>query len=667
MSPEQDTLRPLLPWLDDPAWVGTPDHYDRMGFLDSFGEVRLPEAIPRLERALSNKTDSWETARIAYALAFHQAQHAVPAMKAALAGCEGSACASIVSSIQSLGGFSQDEIFGAVEHFFITCPSDENRQDVVFDREDSPKDPRIWIGACFIDEPPWNQQWFDKLSSRVIETVSRQPAPASGLLDLMLLMKKGDVSPAAAALLAPQQLSAWQLERILPRVSKPGWNPVPFRPLLGKKGALGGFAAVLASDRKSIDAILEGDDVMALRAVLAAASLVKGAVTPQQVLPLLGSKEEEVASAAVEYLRYGDREARRAFLLHKRATAGGDDVSWDPEKGNYGEYQKTVGRAMDQFNLPTGPDEVFELSQTAQGGIRGNWTVLGYKDSGIVFHEERGGRSGFAKLDKERMERFRDYVTRYRVDELPPLVQPIMDGVNFAYTHTRGENSSRVFMNNPPGTDPSLEPSAMVPTGKERYSKGIVVYGGLVNLFDILLEELPFTWAFGGVGEEVLVPREKAEIVSVWKQDDDLRVLVWDRMGVRYWMGVDPDTRSLTGLVAPPFLPATEWYVDRYSRKLTRLDPEKPTNTYDLPLRTLQSSSEGGLWIVDGESIYESTGSGIRPTTGIFRLSPTESRGRPLASIRGLNLASEATWVDEAEGMVYAAVDGNLVRIPVRF
>lgn len=664
-----DSLRPLLPWLDDPGWGGEQNGYSRLGFLDSFAEVHLPEAVSRLERALSNERDGWETARVASALAFHQARETVPAMKAALKKTEGSACAAIAESIHALGGFSRDEIFEGLEHYFFTYPSADQRHTMKFNPPEERLDSRIWVGVLLGDDPPWDQEWFDRISTRVTELVPKNPRSASALLDLMLLMKKGDVSPAAAALLGARQLTAEQLQQILPRVSKPGWNPEPFRPFCGIGGATGGFAAVLAADRKTIDSILAGNDEMSLLAMLAAAPVAEHTLAWQQLIPLLDSKDGELADAAEECLSRGGQDYRQALLVHERATAVGDEIPWDPAKGKYGEYDEIVRDAMARLKLPRGPDEIFELSQSSQGGTTGNWTVLAYPDSGVAFHDARDGRSGFAKLDKARMDRFRDYVTRYRVDELPPLVQPIMDGVSFFYVHSSGDHTSRVFMNNPPGAGPWDAPSATVPTGKERYSKGIVVYGGLVNLFDDLLRELSFTWHYGETGEEVLIPREVAEFVSVWKQGDDLRALVWDRWGARFWVGVDIATRSLKGLVPPPPLAESEWYVEPYRCELKKQAPGPRASYESGPLRALQRDPQGLFWIADGQATGKLTRRGFETIskTDVFRRDPEKPERHAVVSVKGIRLDSESMWVDGTEGMIYAAANGDLVRIPAKF
>ena len=88
----------------------------------------------------------------------------------------------------------------------------------------------------------------------------------------MLKAKTGDVSGVTAAVLAKGCVAEEQLDQILRRCRRPGWRTAPFKPLVPNGGAIGGFAAVLAADKKAVTGILDGNDPAAQEAVLAAAS-----------------------------------------------------------------------------------------------------------------------------------------------------------------------------------------------------------------------------------------------------------------------------------------------------------------------------------------------------------------------------------------------------------
>ena len=254
----------------------------------------------------------------------------------------------------------------------------------------------------------------------------------------------------------------------------------------------------------------------------------------------------------------------------------------------------------------------------------------------------------------------RGYVTKYRVDDLPPLRQPIADGIEYDYKHMTRDDIHSVWMNNPPTGRAPGEPSCAFFDGDEPYSKGIVIYGQLVNLFDDLFDELVMKYTYGDAAE-VLIPREKADITSVWKQGDDLRVLVGSRGGVIAWQAVDLKTWRLTGPVAAPPIPSDGYLLDR-AGKLTPSNGAAELSSDDRPLRPLRSlqaaATEGEVWAADGETI-----SGKPPTTKILRYDTKDSTRRSIQTIEGIEFDSMAMWVDEAEGRIYAAANGDLVRI----
>lgn len=660
-EPTSDTLRPLLPWLDDPQWGGDQPYHCRLDLFQQLDEVKLPEAIPGLKRALLKESDDSIIGSAARALAFHQVKDAVPIMKTALGRAESwGGTDYIVGSIQKLSSYSREEIVDGLEHYFIACPTEKQRDEIRYQPEMKNQDTRAWVGKYFATELPRDAALANRIGQRASALAPEQPQLAANLLDVMLRVKTGDVSAVTAALLAQAQVTADQLEQVLHRCRKPGWRAEPFQPLVGRDGAVGGFAAVLASDRRATASILAGEDRAAQLAVLAAAHLAGDALENNAALRLLDSKDEVVSEAARFYLRWGNQQSSLALLTHDRKTADEDSMTpWHPSQGKYGSYEGLVNHSMKEYSLASGPDEVFELGQSSNGGSDGSWTVLAYPDFGVAFRRTSGGRRGYAKLNKAQMNRIRDYVTKYRVDALPSLEQPIADGLTYFYSHTSQDDTWSFSMNNPPTGRPSEVPSASFSDGEERYSKGIVIYGQLVNLFDDLFRELSFKWTYGN-GVEFLMPREKADITAVWKQGDDLRVLVGKRGSIQVWLGVDIKTWSLTGPVAEPPESKPAYVLDS-SKKLKSLDAgSNPSPEYQPP-RPLQVATDGELWAADTTFDTDS----MSRSTELQRYGAKDSNRRSIRTIKGIEFTSESMWVDEAEGMIYVAANGDLVRVPL--
>lgn len=657
-----DALRPLLPWLDDPQWGGDQYYQRRFDLFQGLDEVKLPEAVPALKRSLLKESDASFIGAAAKALAFHKVKDAVPIMKTALNRAESwRRSDDIVSSIHKLRSYSPEEIVDGLECYFIACSTEKQRDEFFYHPETKSQDARVWIGKYFAKEPPISAALADRIGKRSKALAPEQPQLASNLLDVMLRAKAGDVSGVTAVLLAKGQITTDQLEQVLHRCRKPGWRAGLFQPLVGTDGAVGGFAAVLASDRKALASILAGKDHAAQEAVLAATRLAGDELEIKAVVQLLDSEDETVAEAADDYLRSYNQESRLALLKHARSSADDDSVNpWDPSKGKYGAYESLVKHSMKEYSLATGPDEVFRLVRFSNGGSDGSWTVLAYTNFGVAFRETRDGRSGYAKLDKGQMNRIRGYVKKYRVDELPSLEQPIEDGVHYGYTHQSRDEIRGLNMNNPPTGRSSGVPSVSMFDGDERYSKGIVIYGQLVNLFDDLFRQLSFKWTYGDA-VEFLIPRENAGITAVWKQGDDLRVLVGDYGSMEVWLGVDIKTWYLTGLAAEPPESKPAYVLDPSTQKLKTLDAMASLPSYERPL---QVAADGGLWAADGSIVFDGTSTSI--STEILRYDTKDTTHRSIRSIKGVAFDSGSMWVDEAEGMIYVAANGDLVRIPLK-
>ena len=113
-----------------------------------------------------------------------------------------------------------------------------------------------------------------------------------------------------------------------------------------------------------------------------------------------------------------------------------------------------------------------------------------YPDFGIAVSDRIDGGTECARLTKEQLDRLRDYLKKYRVDDLPSLEQKIYDGIGYHYLHASMDDIQQFSMNNPPTGRSSGFPSAQNSDGDEEYSEGIVIYGQLVNLFDDLFDEM---------------------------------------------------------------------------------------------------------------------------------------------------------------------------------
>jgi len=803
-----DALRPLLPWLVDPQWGGEQPDYIRFAFFRGLEEVRLPEAVPGLQRVLAEDSDDSVIGAAALALAHHGAKDAVPAMKEALArDASVGSTDEIVGSIHRLGGYPHAEMVAGLEAYFNACPNEEAQRELDDKARDQNPGAGVWAGRYFAKSLPDQPALRDAIRQRAASVAEHQAQLAANLRGVLLQAKAGDKSALLATMLSEGNLPAEQLASALHQCAKSGWRGTPFRRLLDGKGATGAFAAVLVPDPKAMAAILKGGDAAAQEALLAAAMHAGTRLDLERVAVLLDSENDPLAQAAKDYLTsLDDPQARRLWVAHGQKKDGDAGVPGILERERYGEFDAIEKQARKEFSLAAGPEEIYVLNRSAEGGCQGRWLVLVYSGTGIAVRDFGQGRTGSCRLTEKQLGRVRGYVRKYRVDDLPRLEQPIIDGVSYSYVHATKDGIRRVFMNNPPTGRSTGAASCAFGDEEASYSKGIVIYGQLVNLFDDLFAEADLKFGYGN-GVEILIPREKANIRTVWKNGDDLRVLVERTGSSGVWQRVSLATRSLTGMADEPaacpvlaakaalhpkfsiyldhlfrypwqvragdatvhsgsfgdvkglwlcrsdrepeliamgefagelVTPDGKWCVAAkaagagwaapngavridlttkeelpialpdadnfdtlgfvaargkflvrrlcdaaaYGRKdRSRAGPEKPElhlvdpatgvleplegefwfPKYDLQFRPLQAAStDSQVWAADGQNI---SGGGI--STEIVRHDTKNFTRHPVKTIQGIAFDSMDMWVDEAGGMIYAAANGDLVRVPL--
>ncbi len=500
-------------------------------------------------------------------------------------------------------------------------------------------------------------EFAEALAKRIVEIAPGQAQAAAALLDGLFESSRIDASRATASVLAVGTISVNSMEQALGRCRGKAWSPEPFQSLTGREGAVAGYAAVLGRDSKAINAILAVSDRPARVALLEAARISGEKLNYDKVVRLLDDRSGEnecLATAADDYLwDSGDLAARRFRLEHSRKD--GEVIAWDPDKGTYGAHDRLVRLIAERYGLKRGPEEVFEMSRFngAGGYTEQEWLVFAYQDFGFAIHQSSSGRLGISKIFGIQLKRLRGYLKRYRVDTLPDLERPICDGTSYTFTHTTRNDIRSLYLNNPPGGASPHAASVEFVDPETPFSKGIVVYSRLVNLFEDLFTELQIDYTYGD-GMKVLVPRERVETVSVWKQGADLRVLVRNDSAGKAWLSVDPASGKLLGPVKAPALESSGWVFDESSGKVIAAKDGSSV--------TLQKTSDGeGLWVANGV-----TYSGENPKTAILRIDPKRPTKQEVLALNGIDFDSEAMWVDEAEGMIYAATDGDLVRIPLK-
>lgn len=507
------------------------------------------------------------------------------------------------------------------------------------------------------------------------------------------------------------------------------------RKLVEQGGILGGIAAMILED-EYVQSVLNGYDHEAQRALLACARWLRKPLPLATVVKLLNESKPKLSHAAELYLESEDSPAARQIVLDRHPgeiKIVGTNYCW------YASLLYLCEEALRQeMQRPDAPDEIYTFIEESWGG----GTVYVLRVSGVRAQLMSRWLSGFQFFPTElhfpetsyrycyvvpaELQALRQFVSKYRIEELPEWDMGVCDGVQYEYLHLTKAGGVRVFMNNP----------------GLLYSAG-TVYDLLPRYFLKFIEkhkmrtqdqvnEYP-------PGIEVLLRRH---VQKVWKQGNDMRVLVEKRNGEyrRVWHSfhdgklgetvVEPDTMNCDkqpGLIRQPrelvhclttldgkwavekkiackqgaqdtfirrdltigkeynfgipptvehadmiaFIPAyckvlMSWY--DHEQKYFLLNPA----TGDLEsvhgelepwrqqtARLLQASTQADrVWVAKYDHRSQSTQVGLYDTRN-FIFTPTIAF--PL-----LYFTSMEMWVDETEGRIYVAHQGDLLRLPLK-
>ncbi|MGJ8639182.1 MAG: HEAT repeat domain-containing protein [Opitutaceae bacterium] len=540
-----DALQPLLPWLKDADWADA--NLGRLRLVQSLDRVSLPESIDGLIYVLEHDSDEWLCRGAAEALVSYNATKALPVLKEAY---ERLGLRSIFVAIDQLNGYTTAEQLAFIEAYF-ELPQEEDSDEFSFD---------IWSnnveyvpGEFYVDQLSTapRKALFQAVYSRAKTLTDTNPAMAKYLETVALSNVFASEPEFLANCMKAGKASGEQLTRALKSCHEDTWNAASFSSLVSLPGAMGGCAAILSRDPSLVLEVLQGNDTQAQAAVLAAARISGDALPLAAVASIMEMADPKVIrDAGLDYLNSKEdavtrklyREVRDRFLRE-----GLLENVFDTDLYLESRLDGLAHELRHRFNIQQEPLEVYGLTSSGTWGGAGQRYLLVFPNDILAVQDFDGGRMGVASVSDQQFATFSKYIKEYRIDSLPPLNLDILDGVQYNYIHHTGKDLHTVFMNNPPTYSSRV---ADYVEGDSR-SAGIVLYTCLMRNFIDLFESLDFELSYGSQ-LSILLPREQGKVKGVWKEGDDLRVLIKFSNDVVAWQGFDPASGELTGNAPEP-------------------------------------------------------------------------------------------------------------------
>ncbi|MEM7011349.1 MAG: hypothetical protein AAF585_07685 [Verrucomicrobiota bacterium] len=487
--PELDTLRKMLPWLEDASWVKNLNRA-REEFLLLLRSVEMPEAIPGALH-LFRTEQSQVGAEI---LAAQNYTEAIPELKALIESgeLEGYKLSTFVKAVDDLGGWTAEQLADGI---VASCKHRAENPRVFLD---TLKAKDVWIHLAAIlrrydgGRHPLLGDVLSDLESRLDEMdpkiayhvlrfgAFRNQSWKSKLIVHSLLtgeMKFGD-------------LSKWLME--------PGLPPDDFDALIAQGGHATGLGAVFQRDQKLANQILESDDAEAIVATLAAARYIHMKLDRGLVEALQDSAAVRTKEAAGIYL-----------------GSVADVPEFKPK-----ELLEAELRNIPNFRVPWREfvgedgiaDESFILTSGGGWGDDGDFYVLLEGDEAMLIRNPREGRMGYAIVVAEDVSTLTGYVREYELRNLPSFDNGAMDGIWYNFIHQTNRDLYGVYINNPP----------TLAVGYHRYDPPPVIYGELIVSFYRLFREIDINVAFGGETKNLVDNTNRVQ--SVWGDENGIRV-----------------------------------------------------------------------------------------------------------------------------------------------
>jgi hypothetical protein len=541
---QADALRPLLPWLSNPKWALMEEPDRRKDLIYALRNVNLPESVPGLLWALDHDSEYTLMAAVS-ALVHYRAVQGVPQLRKAVEREPSlNHRRSLAKDLLDLGGVPlEEQVEAVVQYSLITVTKDgrEALQDEwmspSFDTSKSvvAPDQRLLVTTGWVieEEELYHSDALTELLARRVEDLrqKRKMDLAEALESRISLW----FTPAGAHLLAARlragRISAdwlWQVfsSRSAPLAELEGAQDLPPN--------TAAVVAVLLKDTARMRQILAEGGVEAQAMLLACARLQRTPLPLDKVMPLLKSKHILCARGAERYLEAEDSAQARAILLRRfkgEARILGARMSHDPGHFSYGNLGEIQDLLRKQVLAARGPLEIHALLSAGYWGDVGQVWVEVEGEKAMLVNDQGGGRFRTRSLAASELAELRSYLSKNRVDDLPPLTLPVDDGIQYEYVHLTAEGGRRVFMNNPGTYSGGLagHGSMFVPALDVDLEVNDSVYVGLVRLFQKLMEnksglKVAYRTATPVRGLKIVIPHEQKNVRAVMEQNGVLMV-----------------------------------------------------------------------------------------------------------------------------------------------
>lgn len=514
-EPSREVILPLLPWLSNPDWLDV-NGTNRSWFIQQMDEIEIPESVPGLIWIIENEDD--ERGYAAAMMAKYKDPRAIPALKKALTlETYENDQMSILKALIACGGLTAQEMTEALEEYATKSLTEEGRAELERYRssDDKPLSVNLLIGKYLSSQKDVPEDLVLKVQERIKELQKGKPEVAKFLLEISQRWEGRFVDLDMVRRIGNGKADAETVVNALKRSDKLRESVLSeLYTLVGMNGTPNGIGAVLLNDEMAMTDILGEEDKDAQRALLACARLTAMPLPIKYVEALLKNKDKNLSLAAESYLKAEDSaEARR--LVYEKHPDEAIILGWS---GSYysstdSSIEKVEEKLRKEILEENGVDEIYASLNSYGGGsqfirVRKGKAVLTINDSSFRTNISRYKERSLS--DKE-LESLRNYMAANNMNDTGPVFTSCHHNCwQRQFVNVTGKGGRRIFM----------------VTGFEVPEP----IAGLEKLFNSFATSGEFKLHYLAEKEingfEVLFMDDSSSAQAVWKEGNDLRLLI---------------------------------------------------------------------------------------------------------------------------------------------
>lgn len=515
----RDALMPLLPWLADPKWSSASD---RLRLIQSVDKLDMRESGPGLIAVLNQPVNEAERAYAANSLAHFRDPHAITALREGMPSvADAHYRRMFIAALIAVGGLPDSEAASSVEAYAAMKSTREGSETIERADYSWPKVPLavpVSIGQYLAERDAPSEGAMSLLLSRAMSVESSDRQTAELVRDIVHRWPSSVGDRDIAQRIQVESASARSVAYALLR--RDSFRKNCGDAIVASKslpGTPAGIFAVLSGDHHQETEVLKRSDGAAIQSLLASARLIRESLPLDQVERIYNSGDTRLEQVAGAYLMAEDSpRARQIFSSKSKALVivGARQAGGDPGHHSYSDFDKLENELLSLMSGDNAYDEAFALLTAGYWGNAGQ-IVIGHRGeaSTIIFYDDPARRYR-RTLGAEELKGLTDFVNSEKVDDLGPLSQTVVDGMQYEYVHLTKAQGRRVFMNNPGASD-----------------SGGSVYDRLCRSFHKLLRNAPLTIEYPDLaklpGFEVLIADTRFYVLNYWKNGAEGRLRIY--------------------------------------------------------------------------------------------------------------------------------------------